>query len=62
MVQFIAFLTLAIQFISAIAEWRTETDAGKKAEKLECVKEVFGGIETRDPSRITAGFDRLRNV
>ena len=51
-------LKLFLMFMKGIAE----RDAERKAILKEASNEVKEGINKRDPSIITAGFDRARRV
>ena len=42
-----------------LQRWLTR-DAEVRARKKECLKEVKDGIKAKDPSAITAAFDRAR--
>lgn len=52
------FLQLVLLILS---KW-FESDAEKKKIKAEAIKDVTEGLQERDPSKITAGFEKVKNL
>lgn len=58
----IALITgLAKLIVVIISTWREKNERKKKIKK-EAMSELAAGIAERDPSRITAAFDRARRA
>ena len=53
-----AILRLIVMLFGAFMEGNKE----KRKKKLEALNEVKTGIKNNDPSAITAGFDKVRNI
>lgn len=47
--------------ILILTQW-FEKNVAKKKERKEIIEEIKDGIQTNDLSKITAGFDRARNL
>jgi hypothetical protein len=51
---------IVIKLIGLVLSWWFEKDKAVKKRRAEGLKQVIDGIETEDPSLITAGFDKVR--
>lgn len=58
----IATILVVIKMVAAIFSMWRERDVYKKKVKKEALQEVLDGIEKRDSSAITRGFDRINRV
>jgi len=48
-----------IKLVVLLLSFWFEKDRAKKKQKREALKQVIEGIEEEDPSKITAGFDKV---
>ena len=58
-------ITLAgaiLQFLVKVIDIWREKDAEKKKLKQEALNVIKEGIATRDASKLTMGFDRMRRI
>jgi hypothetical protein len=46
----------------AVISWFIETDKRKRAVKKEALGQLREGLRERDPSKVTAAFNRVKNV
>jgi hypothetical protein len=51
-----------LRLISIVLSIWMERNKNKRKMKKDAMKEVTDGIKAKDPSRITAGFDRLSRL
>ncbi|RLE41017.1 hypothetical protein DRJ16_06755 [Candidatus Woesearchaeota archaeon] len=56
------FLLVVGKFVFKWFGVKIERDKEKKEKKQKALKEVGDGIKEKDPSKITAGFDKLSRI
>jgi len=56
----ITILSTLLQMFALWYKTKLEKDAERKKRNEEILKEVSDGLKARDPSAITAAFDRVR--
>lgn len=62
MVAILKLIPLIFQVGLKLLDLFLERDKERKRKKKEALGEVKEGIKRRDPSRVTAGLDRINNI
>jgi hypothetical protein len=55
-------IVIALKIIWAVIAFFGEKNAERKKKRKDALKEIFDGVDEKDPTRITAGFDRLNRL
>ena len=55
-------IVLVLKLIFGVFSFMSENRTQKRRKKKEALKEILDGVEKKDPSAVTAGFDNLNRV